>query len=103
VFLKETASVAAAFGALAIVPASVLGRQGTVAPSSRITVGVIGTGNQSTIDLPAFLKNVDAQVVAVCDVNTASGGYLKEASFQRYLQARADEMRHRGEVVDLWK
>ena len=33
----------------------------------------------------------------------ASGGYLKEASFQRYLQARADEMRHRGEVVDLWK
>lgn len=33
----------------------------------------------------------------------ASGGYLKEASFQRYLQARADAMRHRGETVDLWK
>jgi thioredoxin-related protein len=32
-----------------------------------------------------------------------SGGYLKEPSFQRYLQARADAMRHRGEVVDLWK
>ena len=32
-----------------------------------------------------------------------SGGYLKEPSFQRYLQARADAMRHRGEAVDLWK
>jgi len=28
---------------------------------------------------------------------------LQEASFQRYLQARADAMRHRGKVVDLWK
>ncbi len=33
----------------------------------------------------------------------ASGAYVKEANFQRYLQARADAMRHRGEVVDLWK
>lgn len=32
-----------------------------------------------------------------------SSAYLKEASFQRYLQTRADAMRHRGEVVDLWK
>jgi thioredoxin-related protein len=33
----------------------------------------------------------------------ASRAYVKEASFQRYLQARADAMRHRGENVDLWK
>ena len=33
----------------------------------------------------------------------ANGDYAREASFQRYLQARADAMRHRGEVVDLWK
>lgn len=33
----------------------------------------------------------------------AEAGYLKEPSFQRYLQARADAMRHRGENVDLWK
>jgi len=33
----------------------------------------------------------------------SSGAYLEEASFQRYLQARADAMRARGEVVDLWK
>jgi thioredoxin-related protein len=33
----------------------------------------------------------------------ANGAYAREASFQRYLQARADAMRHRGEAVDLWK
>jgi thioredoxin-related protein len=33
----------------------------------------------------------------------ASGAYLKEASFQRYLQAKADAMRARGQAVDLWK
>jgi thioredoxin-related protein len=33
----------------------------------------------------------------------ASGEYRKEPSFQRYLQARADARRRRGENVDLWK
>lgn len=33
----------------------------------------------------------------------ATGGYRKEPSFQRYLQARSDAMRRRGKEVDLWK
>jgi thioredoxin-related protein len=33
----------------------------------------------------------------------ASGAYRKEPSFQRYLQARAERLRGRGERVDLWK
>ena len=32
----------------------------------------------------------------------ASGAYRKEPSFQRYLQARAERSRNRGEKVDLW-
>ena len=32
----------------------------------------------------------------------ASGAYRKEPSFQRYLQARAERLRGRGETVDLW-
>jgi thioredoxin-related protein len=32
----------------------------------------------------------------------ASGSYTREPSFQRFLQARAEEMRARGERVDLW-
>jgi thioredoxin-related protein len=33
----------------------------------------------------------------------SSGAYLKEPSFQRFLQAEADRQRERGETVDLWK
>jgi thioredoxin-related protein len=33
----------------------------------------------------------------------ASGGYAREPSFQRFLQARAERRRLRGESVDLWK
>jgi thioredoxin-related protein len=33
----------------------------------------------------------------------ASGAYRKQPSFQRYLQARAERLRTRGERVDLWK
>ncbi len=61
-----------------IVPASVLGAN---APSNRIHVGFIGCGNQSTIDLPAFLGHEDCQVLAVCDVNTASHGYRTPDQF----------------------
>ena len=32
----------------------------------------------------------------------ASGSYTREPSFQRFLQARAEVMRARGERVDLW-
>jgi thioredoxin-related protein len=32
----------------------------------------------------------------------ASGAYAREPSFQRYVQARAERMRSRGERVDLW-
>ena len=33
----------------------------------------------------------------------SSGAYRSEPSFQRFLQAKAEAMRHRGEKVDLWK
>ena len=33
----------------------------------------------------------------------ADGGYRREPSFQRYLQARAEAMRARGERVEVWK
>jgi hypothetical protein len=32
----------------------------------------------------------------------ASGSYAREPSFQRFVQARAERMRARGEPVDLW-
>jgi hypothetical protein len=77
-FLKTAAVLSAAACAPHVVPSSVFGAN---APSNRIHVGFIGCGNQSTIDLPAFLGHDDCQVLAVCDVNTASFGYRTPEQF----------------------
>lgn len=70
--MQRTATVmaAAAAGPL-IVPGRVLGLDGGVAPSNRIAMGFIGTGRQSlNANIPGFLAQPDAQVVAVCDVDS---------------------------------
>ncbi len=48
-------------------PASALGRDGTVAASERITLGVIGMGPRNQSNLPSFLAEPDVQCVAVCE------------------------------------
>ncbi len=58
-----------------IVPASALGMGGRVAPSNRVTVAVIGTGNQGFNDINSFLNDERVQIIAVCDVNRESAGY----------------------------
>jgi hypothetical protein len=68
VFLK-TAAAAGALGACQFSPARALGKDGFVAPSKRVTLGVIGLGIQGTGDMRAFLGNAEIQVVAVCDVH----------------------------------
>ena len=66
---------AAAFAFPTIVPGSALGLNGHVAASERITLGVIGTGNQGFNDIRSFLEDKRVQIVAVCDVNRESLGY----------------------------
>lgn len=70
-FLKRT--VVGALGAAAfpyIAPDSALGLSGTVAPHNRVTVGCIGMGPQGCGVMGNFLRNPEAQVVAVCDVDS---------------------------------
>jgi predicted dehydrogenase len=75
-FLKRaTVTSLAVPGFPYVVSGRVLGAAGGVAPSTRITLGFIGTGNQGTNNLKGFLQLDDVQVVAVCDVNRASYGY----------------------------
>jgi myo-inositol 2-dehydrogenase / D-chiro-inositol 1-dehydrogenase len=84
-FLKNTTLATASVGIPTIVPASVLGnnRSGVPAPSDRITVGLIGTGRQGYgqnlqgamqkslgIKIPGLLDIAEAQIVAVCDVDS---------------------------------
>jgi len=67
-FLAATG--AAGFALPAFFPASALGAGGTVAPSNRIGVGMIGLGRQALAhNLPVFMRADDAQVVALCDVD----------------------------------
>ena len=66
-FLKTVTVASAAFGMPTIIPASVLGKNGTVAPSNRLVMGDIGCGNRGLRVLSCFLKQPDVQVIAIAD------------------------------------
>jgi predicted dehydrogenase len=75
-FFKQVAAVGTTGLALPyIVRSSALGGAGGVAPSNRVVMGCIGTGNQGTNDMNDFLQDKRVQIVAVCDVNRESAGY----------------------------
>ena len=68
-FITRTAGTA--LGAISfpyIVPSSVLGQAGSVAPSNRITMGCIGVGWQGGSNMNSFLREKDCQIAAICDV-----------------------------------
>lgn len=77
-FLKAGVSGAGVLAFPTILPSSVFGAS---APSNRIALGCIGTGNQGTLDLKEALQNEDVQIVAVCDVNRGSFGYKDSKQF----------------------
>jgi len=57
----------AAATAFTIVPRHVLGGQGFVAPSEKITVAYIGCGTQGIREMLRMLTMPEVQIVAVCD------------------------------------
>ena len=54
-FLRQSVMTSAAFALPSIVPAHVLGKDGSVPPSETIVLGVIGIGPRCTYDLKACL------------------------------------------------
>jgi predicted dehydrogenase len=84
-FLRQTTGLALSVTAFpSLVPASALGRAGTVAPSERIVMAAIGLGPQGTGDMGNFLAQQDAQVVAVCDVKTDQLEQARQIVNKRY-------------------
>lgn len=75
---RQFLKTAAAWATVSIAPATVFGQN---APSNRINLAMIGTGNQGFQDMRGFLAENDVQIVAVCDVNRASYGYKSEKQF----------------------
>ena len=77
-----TALTAAVFPSL--IPASALGKNGAIAPSNRLTIGVIGCGPQGLGDMSNFLNEKDCQVVAVCDVKNDQLEQARDAVNHHY-------------------
>lgn len=75
-FLRVAA--ASAIGFPMVVRSQTLGQN---APSKRITMGIIGCGNQAEQDLKQWLPMENVQIVAVCDVNRAGYGYKNDKQF----------------------
>ena len=83
-FLRHSSVVA---GAALVLPARIFGGDGGVAPSNRITIGFIGTGRQCIYaNIPGFLREPDAQCVAVCDVDAWRMARAKEKIEAHYAQ-----------------
>lgn len=69
-FLKQAATVPiAAFTFPYIIPASARGKDGSIPPSNRITMGCIGVGWQGTSNMNSFLREKDCKILALCDVD----------------------------------
>src|SRR5438046_4299693 len=63
-FIQATGAAATAF---TIVPRHVLGGQGVVPPSEKITMAYIGCGTQGIREMLRMLTMPEVQIVAVCD------------------------------------
>ena len=96
--LKAAAAAGGAILAPWIVRPSALGREGSVAPSERITMGFIGIGRMGQGHLRCFLEYPEAQVVAVCDVDRWRRENAKEAVEKAY-GARGPDEKHQGCVA----
>jgi predicted dehydrogenase len=101
-FLKSTVGAglaASAFGALPI-PSSALGRDGSVAPSERITVGGIGIGSRGTYDLTCFFEQKDVQFLAVCDVKQKRRDAVKKMADKHHGNKDCAQYRDFRELLD---
>ena len=79
----------AGFGGAAplVVPGRVLGKDGGVAPSERVTLGCIGVGGQGSGNMGSLMNDDRVQVVSVCDVDAGHlrAGLAKAGLKERFL------------------
>ncbi len=98
-FLKGFAAAGAIAGFPTIVPSSVFGADGKVAPSNRITMGAIGVGGQGSGNLGGFLGDGDVQVLAVSDVDSNNMGRAKQSVDGRYGNANCAAYKDFRELI----
>lgn len=100
-FLKGSlAGAAVATWGATILPASALGREGTTAPSERITMGIVGIGPRCRYDLTSILPFQDVRVVAVADVQASRRDAGKEMIDKAYGNKDCQLYRDFRELLD---
>ena len=67
-FLRSAVQAGVCLAVPQLIPGTALGKNGSVAPSERISLGAIGIGNRGRYVLGCFLREPDLRCVAVCDV-----------------------------------
>ena len=97
--LKAAGGAGAVLLAPCIVPSSVLGKDGAVAPSERIVLGALGIGGRGTGDLRCFMDNPDVQFVAICDIRKIRRDAVKEMADTHYGNQDCDTYRNMHEIL----
>jgi predicted dehydrogenase len=97
--LKRAARASAALAVPSVVPASVLGKNGAVAPSERIVLGAIGIGGRGQYVLSNFMANPDVQFVAVCDIRATRREAVKKIADNHYGNKDCDTYRDFYELL----
>ncbi len=78
--------------------------EAAVAPSNRITLGFIGTGDHGVnMNLKSFLQNPDAQAVIVCDVDRDRMLGAQELVNQQYAQQQLSGMYKGCDATQDWR
>jgi predicted dehydrogenase len=95
-FLK---TAAIALGMPTIIPASALGKNGTVAPSNRIVVGGIGLGPRGRNVLRGFLIQPDVQFVGIADVQAVRREVVRVMVNRHYDNQDCAETREMADIL----
>ncbi|MBI4603673.1 MAG: Gfo/Idh/MocA family oxidoreductase [Planctomycetes bacterium] len=82
--LSSASRACAALAVPFVVPGSILGMGGAVAPSERIVLGGIGIGPRGQHVLGDMVANADVQFVAICDVREERRQAIKGMADSKY-------------------
>ena len=94
-FLKQAAWIA---GMPTIIPASVLGQNGKVAPSNQIVIGGVGLGPRGREVLKSFLSQPDVRFVAIADVQKTRREIIRKTVDRQYKNEDCKAYGHMEEV-----
>jgi hypothetical protein len=88
-FLGSTLKTSGALIVPGILPASAFGAEGTVAPSQRLTMGLIGKGAMGSGHLSRLIGDPSVQLLGVCDVDRVRCEEAKRRVEEKYAADRA--------------